>query len=66
MKSMKVKSKGAGAPLKDIEVVSTATGPTVVLHGEVKRIAEAAGVTKFELSISHSEDVAVAVAVASK
>ena len=66
MKSMKVQSKGAGAPLIDIEVVATATGPTVVLHGEVKKIAQAAGVTKFELSISHSDDVAVAVAVASK
>lgn len=56
-KSLKVESKGAGASLKEIEICATPAGPTVLLHGEAKRVAEAQGVKKFELSLSHSDDV---------
>lgn len=49
----------------EIEIVASETGPKVVLHGEVKKVAEEKGVSKFELSVSHSEDVAIAVVVAS-
>lgn len=56
-KSLKVESKGAAAAMKDIEVVATPTGPTIVLHGEAKKVADAQGVKSFELSLSHSDDV---------
>src|SRR6185312_9167051 len=54
---------GAGAPLIDIEVVSTASGggasgaPTIVLHGAVKSIADslaAGGVLSLACSLSHT------------
>jgi len=61
---MKVVSKGGGAAMIDIEVVSTETGPKLVLHGEAKVVAESKDITAFELSLSHSDDVAVAVVVA--
>lgn len=64
-KSLKTESKGAGASLKDIEIVATATGPTVVLHGEAKAVAAAKGVSTFDVSISHSDDVVVSVVIAS-
>ncbi|GAA5878476.1 hypothetical protein JCM8547_005957 [Rhodosporidiobolus lusitaniae] len=59
-KAMGVKSRGAGASLKDIEIVSTETGPTVVLHGDAKKAAEEKGITTFHLSISHTDDTAMA------
>lgn len=62
-KSMKTTSKGAGASLIDIEVVSTETGPTIAVHGAAKAAADAAGITSFEVSLSHSDDVAVAVVI---
>jgi phosphopantetheine--protein transferase-like protein len=64
-KSLKVESKGAAASMKEIEVVATATGPTIQLHGEAKKMADGLGVSKFEVSLSHSDDVAVAVVIAS-
>ena len=47
--------------MKEIEVVTTPKGPTIVLHGGAKKVADAQGVKSFELSLSHSDDVAVAV-----
>ena len=61
---MKVASNGGGASLIDIEVVSTDTAPIIRLHGEAKVAAESKGITGFELSLSHSDDVAVGVVVA--
>lgn len=65
-KAMKTESKGAGASLKDIEVLSTATGPEVQLHGEAKAVAQAQGITSFQVSLSHSDDVAAAFVLAQK
>jgi phosphopantetheine--protein transferase-like protein len=64
-KSLKVESRGAGASLIDIEIINTTTGPSVVLHGDAKAAADLKGVRSFELSISHSEDCVVAVAISS-
>ncbi|CAI6340179.1 unnamed protein product [Periconia digitata] len=65
-KSLGVKSQGAGAALKDIEITSDANGaPSVKLHGVAEEEAKRAGVKKVSISISHSDDQAVAVAVAS-
>ncbi|GAA5924777.1 hypothetical protein JCM1841_004145 [Sporobolomyces salmonicolor] len=64
-KSMKTTSKGAGASMLDIEIINNENGvPTVTLHGEAKKAADAAGIKGFELSLSHSADTAIAIAYA--
>ncbi|KAI6512428.1 hypothetical protein MCOR14_000948 [Pyricularia oryzae] len=63
-KSLGVASKGAGAPLKDIEIARDSHGaPTVVLHGDASNAANEAKVKKISVSISHSDTQAVAIAV---
>jgi len=65
-KSLGVKSKGAGAAMKDIEIVNDESGvPTVRLHGEAKVKATDKGISKILISLSHSETVAIAFAQAS-
>ncbi|KAF2473131.1 fatty acid synthase-like protein [Lindgomyces ingoldianus] len=65
-KSLGVKGKGAGASLREIEIVNDETGaPTVKLHGFAEQEAKRVGVKKLSVSISHSDEQAVAVAVAS-
>lgn len=51
-KSLKTSSKGGGAAMKEIEIVSGKEGPQVVLTGEAKKVAAAQGISAFELSIS--------------
>ncbi|KAK7203853.1 fatty acid synthase-like protein [Myxozyma melibiosi] len=63
-KSLGVKSDGAGAALKEIEIVRKAGKPEVVLSGQAKTKADASGVKGVSVSISHNEFQAVAVAVA--
>ncbi|KAE9399788.1 fatty acid synthase [Gymnopus androsaceus JB14] len=66
-KSLGVKSRGAAAPMKDIEILNDKDGvPTVALHGEAKAKASEKGVSKILISLSHSENVAIAFAQASK
>ncbi|KAJ3517947.1 hypothetical protein NLJ89_g178 [Agrocybe chaxingu] len=65
-KSLGVKSKGAAAAMKDIEILNDDSGvPMVRLHGEAKLKAEERGIGKVLLSLSHSETVAIAFAQAS-
>ncbi|GCB23240.1 fatty acid synthase subunit alpha [Aspergillus awamori] len=61
-KSLQVPSKGAGAPLNEIEILSEGGIPTVHLHGEVKKLAEEKQLAKVQVSISHSGELAMAVA----
>lgn len=81
-KSLGVASKGAGAPMKDIEIIKDANGAPAVLvsflnptrwvsmltiaqlHGEAAAAAKQAGVQDITISISHSDNQAIAVAVA--
>ncbi|BAO42067.1 fatty acid synthase subunit alpha [Kluyveromyces marxianus DMKU3-1042] len=65
-KSLGVKSQGAGAPLKDIEIVREKSGepPKVQLHNEAAKIASSAGVSNVKVSISHDDLQSVAVAIA--
>lgn len=64
-KSLGVKGQGAGAPLKDIEIVNDESGaPSVQLHGKADEEAKRVGVKKINISISHSDDQAVSVAIA--
>lgn len=61
----KIPSEGAGAPLKDIEIVADSVGaPQVVLSGKAQAAAKAAGVKAVQVSISHSGAYSVAVALA--
>jgi fatty acid synthase subunit alpha, fungi type len=63
-KALGVSSKGAGAALADIEILPDENGaPGVKLYGDAARAAKEAGVKKVNVSISHSETQAIAVAV---
>ncbi|KAH6716029.1 fatty acid synthase-like protein [Leptodontidium sp. 2 PMI_412] len=65
-KSLGVASKGAGAPLKEIEIINNEKGaPIVTLHGGAAAAAKKAGVKEISISISHSDSQAIAIAVAS-
>ena len=63
-----MKAMGVGLwkfPLKDIEVVKAPSGaPSVRLHGKAARMAEERGVTSWRLTLTHTERVAQAIAVA--
>ena len=50
---------------RDVEVLSGGK-PVIALHGDVARIAERLGVTRVEVSLSHTDGVAYAVAAALK
>ncbi|KAJ5056902.1 hypothetical protein J3E74DRAFT_467806 [Bipolaris maydis] len=64
-KSLGVKGDGAGAPLKDIEIVNDESGaPSVQLYGKADEEAKRVGVKNINISISHSDDQAVSVAIA--
>jgi holo-[acyl-carrier protein] synthase len=56
-----IKALGQGVPLSQIEVVS-GEPPKLRLHG---RAAEAAGDTEIAISLTHSDETAAAVAIAS-
>lgn len=56
-----------GMAFRDIEIVRTPSGkPEVRLSGRMQRRAERLGVTGIEVSISHSRDNAVAMALAER
>ncbi|PGH17519.1 fatty acid synthase subunit alpha [Helicocarpus griseus UAMH5409] len=64
-KSLGVPSKGAGAPLREIEIGRDESGgPIVVLHGDAAAAAKQAGVKEVSVSISHSDTQAIAIAMA--
>lgn len=55
-KSLGVKSQGAAAAMKEIEIINDSNGaPTVTLHGQAKGQAAQKGVSKVLISLSHSE-----------
>ncbi|KAI9886836.1 MAG: 3-oxoacyl-[acyl-carrier-protein] synthase [Watsoniomyces obsoletus] len=61
-KSLGVPSQGGGASMKEIEIGTDKNGrPVVTLHGEAAKIAK--DVKSVEVSISHSETQAMAVAI---
>jgi len=63
-KSLGVASQGASAPLKCIEILADAKGaPTVELHSDALEAATTAGVKSVQVSISHSDIQAIAIAV---
>ncbi len=55
-KSLGIKSKGAAAPMKDIEIINGESGaPVVHLHGDARAKAEEKGIMNILISLSHSE-----------
>jgi holo-[acyl-carrier protein] synthase len=63
-----MKAMGVGLwkfPLRDIEVIRAASGaPAVRLHGGALKVAEERGVTQWRLTLTHTDRVAQAIAVA--
>jgi fatty acid synthase subunit beta len=58
----KVWTKGAGAPLIEIEIIPASSGaPEVILHGEAQDIFNDVGASQLKVTISHAGDYAVAV-----
>ncbi|KAK6518387.1 3-oxoacyl-[acyl-carrier-protein] synthase [Arthrobotrys conoides] len=63
-KTLGVESKGAGAPLVEIEIERDDKGaPVVKLHGDALAAAEKNGIKDVQVTISHSDVQAIAVAV---
>jgi fatty acid synthase subunit alpha len=55
-KSLGVFSRGAGAAVKEIEILLSESGvPNVKLHGEAKAAAAAKGISTIHPSLSHSD-----------
>ncbi|KAF9267936.1 fatty acid synthase [Marasmius fiardii PR-910] len=65
-KSLGVKSKGAAAAMKEIEILNDKEigAPVVTLHGEAQSKASEKGISKVLISLSHSDTVAIAFAQA--
>ncbi|KAL9609773.1 MAG: hypothetical protein Q9167_005485 [Letrouitia subvulpina] len=63
-KSFGVASKGAGAAMKDIEIYSDEGVPKVKLHAEASAAAQKKGIQDVMLSLSHSDEQVIAVALA--
>jgi holo-[acyl-carrier protein] synthase len=63
---MKALGVGLGAfKLRDVEVVRKRGGaPVVALHGKATVLADERGVTAWHLSLTHSDSMAMAVAIA--
>ncbi len=52
---------GRGVPWKAVEVLSQKSGrPHIRLHGEARRWGERHGLAELDVSLSHTEDLAVA------
>ena len=65
MKSLGTGFRGVG--WRDVEVVRAPSGaPSPRLHGRARRRAERLGVTEIAISLSHSREYAMVVAVASR
>ncbi|KAL5357221.1 hypothetical protein BJX96DRAFT_172338 [Aspergillus floccosus] len=63
-KSLQLPSQGPGAPMKEIEILNCEGLPTVYLHGKAKELAKEKGINSVQVSISHSDGMAMGVAVA--
>jgi fatty acid synthase subunit alpha len=64
-KSLGVASKGAGASMRDIEILPDESGvPQVHLHGDAKAAADGKNISHVHISLSHSDTVAIAFAQA--
>ncbi|KAL4749847.1 3-oxoacyl-synthase [Aspergillus terricola var. indicus] len=63
-KSLQTTSAGAGAAMDQIEILNVDGMPKVVLHGHAHEVAFAQGITNIQVTISHCNNTAIAVALA--
>ncbi|RAL11876.1 uncharacterized protein BO97DRAFT_453516 [Aspergillus homomorphus CBS 101889] len=63
-KSLQTPSRGAGAAMNEIEILSTEGMLSVMLHGNAHAVAASKGIKDIEVTISHTSDTVVAVALA--
>ncbi len=56
-----IKALGGGANWKDIELLNDPTGrPYLQLYGRAKKRADSKGIEKYEVSVTHTQDYAIA------
>ncbi|HPZ07278.1 MAG TPA: holo-ACP synthase [Candidatus Eremiobacteraeota bacterium] len=66
-KEATMKALGKGFSFQDIEVVNNEEGkPEILLHGNAKEYAQKSGIDKIFLTISHSQNMAIAFVVMRK
>ncbi|KAL3462079.1 thiolase-like protein [Aspergillus heterothallicus] len=65
-KSLQTASAGAGAAMREIEILSVNGIPKVVLRGHAQEVAASTGITQIEVTISHCNQTAIAVALATR
>jgi holo-[acyl-carrier protein] synthase len=63
-KEAMMKALGRAVGWREIEVARTDGPPTVRLHGRAREHAEALGIRRISLSLSHTADMAIAYVVA--
>ncbi|KAL4786530.1 hypothetical protein BJX76DRAFT_355074 [Aspergillus varians] len=63
-KSLKTASAGSGAAMDEIEILNAEGLPKVVLHGDAREVASSNGIINIEVTISHCNNTAIAVALA--
>ncbi|KAL5049032.1 3-oxoacyl-synthase [Aspergillus fruticulosus] len=63
-KSLQTMSAGAGAAMDQIEILNVDGTPKAVLHGHAHEVALAKRITNIQVTISHCNDTAIAVALA--
>lgn len=62
-KSLGTKSKGAGASMRDIEIISSAGAPQVKLNGDARAAALEKGLKEILISLTYCDESVVAVAL---
>ncbi|PVI03115.1 phosphopantetheine-protein transferase [Periconia macrospinosa] len=65
-KSLGIKSKGAAAPMRDIEILRDGEGVRVLLHGDALTAARANSICDIQVNMSTSNDTALAIAIAKR
>ncbi|KAL4919048.1 hypothetical protein BDW62DRAFT_48095 [Aspergillus aurantiobrunneus] len=63
-KSLQTASAGSGAAMNDIEILNIEGIPKVALHGRAQEVAASNGIINIEVTISHCNNTAIAVALA--
>ncbi len=62
MKALDTPNQGIG--FRHIEIIASPNGkPVIQLHGPAKKLADRMGITNLEVSLSHSRENAIAVAI---
>ncbi|KKK19631.1 hypothetical protein AOCH_000897 [Aspergillus ochraceoroseus] len=63
-KSLQTPSVGSGAAMGEIEIINVNGIPRALLHGHAQEIAASQGIRRIEITISHCDETAIAMALA--